>query len=224
MARLPTCNGWSPDNVMLQILTPFHWASRSSPTWTASSVDPGVLWHEKVGKYSLGERIPCEANPLVPMSCTPHNNLGVGPWRSSIMAFSCAAPHGQPALLLAKSLGEVSPSLPPSTCSKAALRTRKCPSSAPSFSPFSSSPGEDQLVAHLQQMLMQVNTQPDIIGHIKASKERRKEARVGKQTTKKQPCLQKNRIQASGWPGVLLLSSLFSISNNNPKMLTGSLC
>lgn len=161
------------------------------------------------------------------MSCTPHNNLGMGALtlqRNGIQLCSpawaaCSPPSQVPGGSVSESFTFIMHS-----CSKAALRTRKCPSLAPSFFPFSSSPGEDQLVAHLQQMLMQVNTQPDIIGHIKASKERRKEGRVGKQTTKKQPCLQKNRIQASGCPGVLLLSSLFSISNNYPKMLTGSLC
>ena len=80
--------------------------------------------------------------------------------------------------------GEVSLTLLSSLCTAAQrllLVQGKYPSLAPSFSPVSSSPGEDQLVAHLLQMLMQANTQPDMISHIKASKERRQRGWENKQ-------------------------------------------
>lgn len=48
---------------------------------------------------------------------------------------------------------------------------------------------------YLLQMLKQVNTQHDMLSHVKTSEERRKEAGMRKQTTRKHLCLLITRIQ-----------------------------
>lgn len=190
MARPPTCKGWSPDNVMLQILHPFHWASRSSPTFNGL-----ICWPWNAVVWKSFESTPLVRGfPVKPIPWFPCHAHCITTWSRALtlqhnsIQFCTHAWVGfsPPSQVPGGSVSDSSSSLR-TAAQRLLLGQGKYPSLTPSFSPFSSSPGEDQLVARLLQMLMQVNSQPDMIGHIKASKKR--EGSKGRKTTKKQPCL-----------------------------------
>lgn len=128
MARPPTCNGWSPDNVMLQILHPFHWASRSSPTLNGLICWPwsAVVWKSFESTPSV------RGFPVKPIPWFPCHAHCITTWSGAL-----TLQHNSIQFCTHVRVGFSPPSQVPGgsvsdssifitySCSKAALRTRE---------------------------------------------------------------------------------------------------